>query len=536
MKGRRSHSLEKKKPGGLGMRRHLFEFGSKDEQFKLPFLQSSQMSATTGFDAMQRPDKAGSGALANDENFARNTTYQNLLQSAKGDGFHDSFEVNKSIFTAAPDVPKLFVNLEDAALNEEKLSGILEGLRLDTEVQRYCEDWWEVTEPNTNSFAQISKFFREKSMKKEIDVAQKLETISVSWIQFLAQELKVDKTLHAYFKNLMFYVHQNFLLLIELILQRLPAPSKKNVWAANLKKTVQMKNARHLLSRNEVYPALRHQNEKIVNVLKNTCSLDALYKGIMGVLKGIDETDIAEVRDLMYNALQYRERNFYMPPIDGSRAPPSKKKEAHFFVPQQIVSPSHGLFDEELPEVKEPFLPPKESDEAYTLVLDLDETLVHYFDMGPESHFLVRPGSIEFIEEMSQQYELVIFTAAMQDYADSVLDQIDRNRRIKHRLYRQHTNFHGPVIVKDLSKIGRDLARTIIIDNVSDNFCLQPDNGIFIKTWYDDMNDSSLYDLMPLLRQIATHQIEDVRKALRSFRDQMLRQITAGVQNPHLNL
>ena len=199
----------------------------------------------------------------------------------------------------------------------------------------------------------------------------------------------------------MFYVHQNFLLLIELILQRLPAPSKKNVWAANLKKTVQMKNARHLLSSNEVYPALRHQNEKIINVLKNTCSLDPLYKGILGMLKGIDETEIVKVRDLMYNALQYRESNFFMPPIDGTRAQPSKKKESHFFVPQQIVSPSHGLFDEELPEVKEPFLPPKETDEAYTLVLDLDETLVHYFDMGPESHFLVRPGSIEFIEEMS---------------------------------------------------------------------------------------------------------------------------------------
>ena len=355
------------------------------------------MSATTGFDAMQRPDKAG----GNDENFARNTTYQNLLQSAKGEGFQDSFEVNKSIFTSESPVPKLFVNLEDAALNEEKLSSILEGLRLDTEVQKYCEDWWEVTEPNTNSFAQISKFFREKTMKKEIDIAQKLETISVAWVQFLAQELKVDKTLHAYFKNLMFYVHQNFLLLIELILQRLPAPSKKNVWAANLKKTVQMKNARHLLSSNEVYPALRHQNEKIINVLKNTCSLDPLYKGILGMLKGIDETEIVKVRDLMYNALQYRERNFFMPPIDGTRAQHSKKKESHFFVPQQIVSPSHGLFDEELPEVKEPFLPPKETDEAYTLVLDLDETLVHYFDMGPESHFLVRPGSIEFIEEMS---------------------------------------------------------------------------------------------------------------------------------------
>ena len=144
MKGRRSQSLEKKKHDQLRVPRNLFEFGSKDEQFKLPYLPAAQMSATTGFEAMQRPDKAplSSNVMGNDENFPRNTTYQNLLQSAKGDNFHDSFEVNKSIFTsnlesASPSpIPKLFVNLEDAALNEEKLSAILEGLRLDTEVQK----------------------------------------------------------------------------------------------------------------------------------------------------------------------------------------------------------------------------------------------------------------------------------------------------------------------------------------------------------------------------------------------------------------
>jgi CTD small phosphatase-like protein 2 len=56
------------------------------------------------------------------------------------------------------------------------------------------------------------------------------------------------------------------------------------------------------------------------------------------------------------------------------------------------------------------------------------------------------------------------------------------------------------LVKKDLSKIGRDLKTSIIVDNVADNFCLQPDNGIFIKTWYDDMTDSCLEDLIPLLR------------------------------------
>ncbi len=109
---------------------------------------------------------------------------------------------------------------------------------------------------------------------------------------------------------------------------------------------------------------------------------------------------------------------------------------------------------------------------TYTLVLDLDETLVHYFEIGSEGHFLVRPGCDTFLKEMSQIYEVVIFTAAMQDYADWVLDQIDKEKYISYRMYRQHALPYGPIFVKDLSRIGRDLSRTIIVDNVAENFQL----------------------------------------------------------------
>ena len=53
-----------------------------------------------------------------------------------------------------------------------------------------------------------------------------------------------------------------------------------------------------------------------------------------------------------------------------------------------------------------------------------------------------------------------------------MLNQIDKEKRIKYRLYRQHASPKGPVFVKDLSRIGRDLAKTIIVDNVAENFQL----------------------------------------------------------------
>jgi len=121
---------------------------------------------------------------------------------------------------------------------------------------------------------------------------------------------------------------------------------------------------------------------------------------------------------------------------------------------------------------------------------------------------------------MSQLFGVVIFTAAMQDYADWVLDSLDSETNyISHRLYRQHATPTNMVYIKDLSKLGRPLSKTIIIDNVAENFSQQPDNGIFIKSWFDDMSDNALFELAPLLRQIVEKNVSDVRVALRTFRD-----------------
>jgi len=89
-------------------------------------------------------------------------------------------------------------------------------------------------------------------------------------------------------------------------------------------------------------------------------------------------------------------------------------------------------------------------DSPYTLVLDLDETLIHFVNTSEENDnesqegvendffYMVRPYCNKFLSELSKYFEIVIFTAAMQDYADWIVDGIDHRGNIKHRLYRQH--------------------------------------------------------------------------------------------------
>ena len=84
-------------------------------------------------------------------------------------------------------------------------------------------------------------------------------------------------------------------------------------------------------------------------------------------------------------------------------------------------------------------------------------------------------------------------------YADWVINKIDPSNLISYRLYRQHIFSQANTPIKDLSLLGRDLKKIIIIDNIAENFKNQPDNGIFIKSWCGDDNDKILEELSPLL-------------------------------------
>jgi len=137
---------------------------------------------------------------------------------------------------------------------------------------------------------------------------------------------------------------------------------------------------------------------------------------------------------------------------------------------------------------------------------------------------------------MSKYYEIVIFTAALKDYADWILNRLDTNDSVHYRLYRQHTNSQSNYHIKDLSKLGRDLSKMIIVDNIPENFQLQPENGIYIKSWFKDPEDNALMELMPLLKEIVIKNVPDVRLALQKFRDKMIDNIKRGCLQPHLNL
>ncbi|TFL01625.1 NLI interacting factor [Pterulicium gracile] len=177
-----------------------------------------------------------------------------------------------------------------------------------------------------------------------------------------------------------------------------------------------------------------------------------------------------------------------------------------------------------------PMLPPLS--EAHKgrkcLVLDLDETLVHSsFKPIPSPDFIVpveiesswhhfhvlkRPGVDNFLREMGEHYEIVVYTASLSKYADPVLDKLDIHNVVTHRLFRESCYSHRGNYVKDLSQLGRPVESMLIMDNSPASYIFHTHNAVPVSSWFNDPHDAELPDLIPFLKDLK--HVDDVTAIL----------------------
>lgn len=175
-------------------------------------------------------------------------------------------------------------------------------------------------------------------------------------------------------------------------------------------------------------------------------------------------------------------------------------------------------------------LPHYQDGQKKCMVIDLDETLVHSsFKPISNADFIVpveidgtvhqvfvlkRPHVDEFLRKMGELYECVLFTASLAKYADPVADLLDQWGVFRSRLFRESCVFHRGNYVKDLSRLGRELQRVIIIDNSPASYIFHPDNAVPVASWFDDMSDTELLDLIPFFERLS--QVDNVYTVLRN--------------------
>ncbi|CAG8484763.1 14265_t:CDS:10 [Funneliformis mosseae] len=156
----------------------------------------------------------------------------------------------------------------------------------------------------------------------------------------------------------------------------------------------------------------------------------------------------------------------------------------------------------------------------YTLVINLDQTLIYStWDRENGWRTAKRPGVEYFLYFVAQLFEVVIFTSQPFNFAEQILMKLDPFGIVPYRLYRESTRYVDGKIVKDLSKLNRDLSKVIIMDSNPDAYSLQPENAIAVPPWKGDPNDSFLIDIIPFLEHFTIFYVNDVRQVLPQYKD-----------------
>ncbi|KAL6714979.1 Nuclear envelope morphology protein 1 [Lecanora helva] len=184
-----------------------------------------------------------------------------------------------------------------------------------------------------------------------------------------------------------------------------------------------------------------------------------------------------------------------------------------------------------------------------TLVIDLDETLIHSLakggrmssghmvevklnttvgeggaTLGPQHPILYyvhkRPHCDEFLRKVYKWYNLIVFTASVQQYADPVIDWLEQERQyFSARYYRDQCTARHGAFIKDLSSVEPDLSKVMILDNSPLSYIFHEDNAIPIEGWINDPTDNELLHLVPILE--ALQYVTDVRAFLALRRGEM---------------
>lgn len=201
------------------------------------------------------------------------------------------------------------------------------------------------------------------------------------------------------------------------------------------------------------------------------------------------------------------------------------------------------------------YIPPEPIEGRKTLVLDLDETLVHSSEFPPHSdvdffkiksssnfnyklklaesredddqlqeiYVFKRPGLDDFLHYASKNFEIFIYTYAERHYAEPILNVILPFLDEDHRLYRDSCiKKKGKHAFKDLKMLNRNKTDLIFIDDNDEAYKQHPKNTIVIPTWNGMPSDNVLPNwLTPLLKRC--NEADDVRDVIKTLPNQKSR-------------
>ena len=454
----------------------------------------------------------------NNTNYNNNFNYNNNsnINNNVFNNFNNNFTNNTAILNH--NEKNTSINVEDLLILEEKFIQIIMSLNKNGTMHNECFEFWNYYY-NCSLYGFLEKLFKSQDILN-VKISMNHILMSVMICYDYSFELNMFKGDYSNIEDIIKYNHKNLIIIYEHILSKVSAESKSNVWVFKLQELI---NNYNKLNNDDDYVSNK-KNKEISPINKIIYNMTVIVQNIRVLLKNYktQKTELLtsifkKINDKSYEEINtfFRDNILRVDNVNGSVLASVFLKDNEYFQTEAA-----------------PYIKTKNT-KPYSLVLDLDETLVHFkmnSDEENEGLLQIRPGVVPFLEKVGQYYELIIFTAATQEYGDLLIDAIEENNLyFEHRFYRQHTVIKENDFIKDLSRIGRPLDKIIIVDNMPQNFKLQKENGINIKAfWGEDANDNALEELGIILVNIAKEG-GDVRIGLEKYKDDILRKVTSNI-------
>ena len=430
----------------------------------------------------------------NNNNTNNNTNHNNINKNSNNNEFD------------------IVLNIEDLIMIEDKFSKLIKNVNEQNfnVVNKSCYEWWNFYF-NCTLKGNCDYLFGEPKYKSVITCHNTLLLISIMLVYDISFKSKVFIKLYDIIQKILYINNQNFLTICQFLISKIKQEYLNSKWVEQLKEIISSNIEKKDFYFYDIEDNIQSLNQYLsMIILKLNTSNNIINQKIQIIYKKYNEYDSDTINKIfMSNILQIDNQG-------GSLLFSSKK------------------FNN--PKMNDLFLK-NNSQKTLTLVLDLDETLMSFVYINNEKKegiLRLRPFLYNFLNLVKEYYEIIIFTAATQTYADPILDVIEviRGKYFNYRLYREHCSIFNNVIVKDISLIGRNINHIIIVDNMQQNFKLQKKNGILISSfWGDDNNDKSLLHLGRILVTIATDMIEfnfecDIRDEIKKYKDDILRNVS----------
>jgi len=171
---------------------------------------------------------------------------------------------------------------------------------------------------------------------------------------------------------------------------------------------------------------------------------------------------------------------------------------------------------EEKEEKKKLILPEMDKSKKYSLIIELDETLVHYYEEGNNYFVKVRCGTEDFLKTMSEFCEIVIVSTSSKEYTDIIIQNINNDKcYINYTIYKEMFDDKNDII--DFSLINRNIKKCIFICHENEFFNAPKENIVKLNEFLGEENDKEMLYLQVELMKLSVNNVEDVTVTIKDI-------------------